>query len=155
MATDYGPSLLSALVSRSKQVADPLAAAYASGNRPFTVRVTRPGPPSTFDRATGQMDNPADLEVYLGPARISTLSGPVELEIGDERTTMSSARISIDAGGELFPRVDDIVDVVETEQATQTHLVGRSFTVTDVEAGGHFGIGYVLSVMGIAPSRRS
>lgn len=154
--------LLSAMVARSKQAADPIATAYASGNRPFTVTITRPGARSSFDRDAAEFVNPADDIIYSGPARIWTVSGGVDLDIGDERMTLSNARASIDAftadnapDPALFPRVDDVFTVVTTPQASQTHLVGRVFAVGDVEAGGHFGLGFVMSLTGVAPSRRA
>ena len=146
--------LLSAMVKASKKVADPLAAAYASGNRPFTVRITRPTTVGSYDRKTNKFINDPDELIYQGPARIYAATGGLELEIGDERTTFTSARASIDGGGQP-PRVDDLFAIVDTDQAQATHLVGRVFTVSDVEVGGHFGIGYRLSLSGAAPSRRT
>lgn len=160
MATD----LLSALVQRSKQVADPIATAYASGNRPFHVRVSRPSVIATFDRDTGQLTNPADQVLYEGPARIWTVTGGVEMEIGDERTMFSSARASIDStvrdaqGNTVpvtIPRVDDLFEILPNGQSQATHLSGRAFTVTDIEVGGHYSTGYVLTLSGVAPSRRT
>ena len=147
--------LLSALVQRSKQVADPRAAAYASGNRPYMVTLVRPGVAATYNRATKAMTNPVDVLLYTGPARFTVLAGPVEVEVGDERTTLSSATISIDAYNGSAPRVDDIVAVLVSAQSTATHMSGRQFTVTGVEAGGHFGIGYIMSALGVAASRRT
>lgn len=146
--------LLSAMVGRSKDVAQPLAQAFASGNRPYRVRLERPGDRPSFDRETGTMTNPVDEVIYVGPARIFPVTGPLELEVGDERTTFSSARISIDnfAGD---PRVDDIVTVLDNPQGELGRLVGRQFTVLDVEVGGHFDIGWELTTQGVAPSRRT
>lgn len=157
-------SLLAALVQRSKQVADPVAQAYAAGNRPFTVRLMRPATAGTFDRATRDFVNAADQLLYQGPARIWTGGGGMELEIGDERTSFTSARCSLNyfdattspaEALELAPRVDDLLEVLDTPQGAATHLVGRSFTVGDVEVGGHFGTGWVLTLTGAAPSRRT
>lgn len=144
--------LLSAMIARSKQAADPIASSYASGNRPFHVRVTRPNVNPSYDRATQVFTNPPDQLVYDGPGRLTTASGPVEVSVGDEQTFFSTARLSIDAGGEI-PRRDDLVLVLSDGQSNATHLAGRVFTVQDVEVGGHFGIGYVMSVLGAAPSR--
>lgn len=146
--------LLSALVQRSKQVADPVAAAYASGNRPFRVRLTRPHVVATYSRDLRQFINPDDAPLYLGRARITTAAGGSEMEIGDERMTISAARASIDQYKGPMPRIDDLLEVLSTPQSTQTHLAGRVFKVDSVEVGGHFGIGYVLLLSGVAPSRR-
>lgn len=150
-----GGDLLSALVQRSKQVADPLAAAYASGNRPFTVLLTRPAVLPTFDRSTRGFSNTDDEVLYRGRARIYPASSGSELDVAGERTSFSSARASIDLYEGPMPRIDDLLEVLATEQSTTTHLAGRTFAVADVEVGGHYGIGYVLTLTGVAPSRRT
>lgn len=147
--------LLSAMVAASKGYAQPIAQSYASGNRPYLVRLTRVGAASYFDRTTKVLVNPPDVTLYTGPARIFPVTGPVELELGDERQTFSSARISIDNYTGSEPRVDDLVEVLDNAQAQLGRLVGRVFTVNDVEAGGHFDIGWELTTTGVAPSRRT
>lgn len=147
--------LLSALVQRSKQIADPLAAAYASGNRAFTVELSRPGADVTFDRDAKAFLNPADPVLYTGPARIYTITGGMELQIGDEDMVLSSARISIDSYDGPAPQHGDLLTIIDTAQAQNTHAVGRVFQVEDVEIGGHFGIGYTMTTRGVAPSPRT
>lgn len=147
--------LLSALVRGSKNYAQPKAASYASGNRPYLVRLTRVGAAAFYDRDTSLLVNPVDTTLYTGPARIFPVTGPVEMEIGDERATLSSARISIDNYTGPEPRVDDLLEVLNNDQSQLARLVGRIFTITDVEVGGHFDIGWELTGTGIAPSRRS
>ena len=147
--------LLSALVRGSKDWAQPIAASYASGNRVYAVRISRPVVLPTYDRDTGVFDNPEDSLVYDGPARIYPLSGGAQLSTGDEITEASSVTISIDSDVELVPRVDDLIEVVEDGQSTETHLAHRVFTVVDVAVGGHFAIGFTLTAVGAAPSRRS
>jgi len=146
--------LLSALVMGSKKYADPIASSYAAGNRPFTVRITRPGVLPTYDRATKVFTNPADELVYDGPGRLTTASGGGSTVIGDEETQFSTVRLSINGGG-TAPRRDDLVLVVDDAQSQATHIAGRVFTVLDVEVGGHYGIGFVLSLSGAEPSRRT
>lgn len=150
-----GTELLSALVQRSKQVADPIAQAYASGNRAFQVRLIRPHVTATFDRDSSTFVNPPDETLYEGPARFWPGGQGVELEIGDERTSFTSARCSINLYDGKPPRVDDLVEVLDTRQSRATHLAGRVFSVSDVEVGGHFSTGYTLTLSGAAPSRRT
>lgn len=147
--------LLSALVQRSKQVADPIAQAYASGNRPYQVSLSRPGAPPTWDRNTNTMVNPIDEVLYTGPGRFPVGSGPVELEVGGERQTFTSVRCSINPYIGPRPRIDDLLTVLDTPQSQATQMVGRTFTVQGVEVGGHFAIGYQLTLMGVDPSRRN
>ena len=51
--------------------------------------------------------------------------------------------------------MDDLLEVIQDEQSIATHLAGRVFAVGSVEVGGHFGIGYVMALSGVAPSRRT
>lgn len=143
------------MVRRSKAHADPRAASYASGNRAFEVRITRPAVLGTFNRATKAFSNPADQLIYRGPARIYTAVGGAELEVGDERTVFSTATASIDSYSGPPPQSDDLVEVLSTPQSTQTHLAGRVFSIGSVQAGGHFDIGYVLALSSVAASRRA
>lgn len=147
--------LLSALVQRSKSASDPIAKAYTSGNRPYQVELTRPAGPITYNRDTQAMVNPADTTLYVGPGRFTTGSGPVELEVGGERQTFTSVRCSINSYDGARPRVDDMLRVLATPLATATELADRVFTVQSVEIGGHFDTGYVLTLLGIDPSRRN
>lgn len=147
--------LLSAMVGRSKEVAQPRAAAYASGNRAFQVRITRPHVLGTYDRDLRSFTNPADTVIYEGPARIFTATGGAELDVGDERTVFSVARATIDHYEGEPPRGDDLLEVLVTPQSSQTHIAGRVFSIGSVEVGGHFGIGYALALSGAAPSRRT
>ena len=50
-----------------RTVADPRAAAYASGNRAFEVRITRPAVLGTFDRATKRLQQPRRHGDLRGP----------------------------------------------------------------------------------------
>lgn len=148
-------SLLSAMVAASKKVADPLVASYASGNRVYTVRLTRPGAPSTFDRATGAYTDIPDEVLYTGPGRIWPITGGASVTFEDERSDISSVRVSIDDYDGEPPRLDDVLEVLDTPQAQAAHLAGRVYEVSDVEVGGHYGYGWHLTGTGIAPSRRT
>lgn len=154
--------LAAALVSASKRFADPIAASYASGNRAYNVQLKRPGPPGTFNRDTNSFNPRQDVLLYTGPARIYLSSETVELPIGDETRPFNAAMISIDyfntdnaPNPKIIPRVDDIVVVVDDDQAEAGHLPNRIFEVTGVEIGGHFGIGWTLRTIGAMPSREN
>ena len=155
-------SLLAAMVRASRSYAKPIAQQYASGNRPFTVELRRPGAGGqpTYDRETGLMVNPPDPLIYRGPARIHLSAGDTPIEIGDEETPFTSLLISIDSFTEETaddpteaPRVDDTITVVDDAESQAAHLAGRVFEVTGVERGGHFDIGWRLHVLGAMPSR--
>lgn len=148
------PDLLSALVGRSKEVADPRAAAYASGNRAFEVRITRPAVLGTYDRDTRVFANPNDGLIYEGPARIYTAQGGAELDIGDERSVFAVARATIDHYDGPPPVADDLLYVITTPLSTQTHIADRTFSIGSVEVGGHFGIGYAFAISGVSKTRR-
>lgn len=154
--------LLSAMVQRSKQIADPRAAAYASGNRAYQVRLSRPGVLGSFDRVTGLWTNPPDTVLYEGPARIYAAHGGIELEIGDERTPFNAAQVTIDyfdpdnsPDPTKAPQTDDVLEVLDTPLSQATHLAGRSFEVTAVDVGGHYGTGWTMQVLGAGAHRGS
>lgn len=149
--------LLSAIVRASKRLADPRALAFTSGNRPYTVKISRPGEVPTFNRATGVFNNPVDTLIYQGPARISPASEGAQTDFGGEQLTFTAVQISIDdvPAGSPSPRVDDLVEVLTDDLSTSTQIAGRIFTVTGVIVGGHFNIGFQLSATGAEPSRRS
>lgn len=144
---------MSALVQASKAYAEPMARAYAEGNRVYVVTVERPGGPATFDRATGAFVDPPDTVLYTGPARIFPATGGADLDIGDERTPFNAATITINLYDGTPPRVDDVVRVTSTPQSRATHLADRVFEVTGVDVGGHYGTGWTLQTLGAAPSR--
>lgn len=147
-------SLLTAMVNASRAYAQPVAKAYASGNRPFTVELRRPGGAEpTYDRVTHQMTNPEDPLLYRGPGRIHLANPDTQIEIGEERTSFISTVISIDTYDGDPPQVDDTVTVVDDAESRATHMAGRVFEVTGVERGGHFDIGWRLNVTGAMPSR--
>lgn len=146
--------LTSALVAASKSYAEPIASAYAAGNRAYHVRITRPGDPGVFDRNTGRwVGRTVDL-VYDGPARIWVDGGTGLREEGDEQIPFNDIRLSINQGDRL-PRVDDDLHVVDDAQSEGTQLAGRDFEITGVEIGGHFATGVTLSATGAAPSRHN
>jgi hypothetical protein len=147
--------LVSALVKASKAFADPIVSSYASGNRTYQVRITRPGDDPTYDRATGEFSNPDDVLVYEGPARIWPITGSAQVTAGDEVEDISQVHISIDDTALLPPRLEDLVTVLVDEASQAGHVADRQYTVADVQVGGHFSYGWHLTGSGVAPSRRT
>ncbi|MEO6203989.1 MAG: DUF6093 family protein [Mycobacteriales bacterium] len=148
-------SLVSAIVAASKAYASASVDDHAAGNRVYSVRVTRPGAAPAYNRGTQVMVNPVDAVLYEGPARITNSSGGGSLDIGGEETSFTSLTVSIDAYAGLVPRVEDLVEVLESPLSVKALLSGRDFAVTSVDVGGHYAFGYTLQVTGAAPSRRT
>lgn len=142
-------SLLSGLIARSTVAVRPLAQAYAEGNMIAMVKVTRPTAP-VFDRDTGGLAAMgADSVRYEGKARVYSVTGPVQYALGDEPTFYSSTFVSIPITAPI-PRVDDVVEILSHPDP---NIVGRSFRVQDVEAGGQIPVVHRMQVVGIQASR--
>lgn len=143
-------SFLAALVRRSTVFARPFAQEYAEGNMIATVRVTRPSVP-VFDRTTGGLASMgAETVVHEGPGRVYNVSGPAQYNLGDEPQYFSNTFISIPIGA-TKPRIDDVVEVLAHPDP---NIVGRSFRVQDVEAGGQLPVVHRMQVVGIQASRQ-
>ncbi len=143
-------SLLTSLIKRSTTMVRPLAQAYAEGNMIATVRLTRPAKP-VFDRRTGGLAAMgAEGVIYSGPGRVYGVQGPVQYAVGDEPTYFSSTFVSIPITAGK-PRVDDVVEVLDHPDP---NIVGRSFRVQDVEAGGQIPVVHRMQVVGIQASRQ-
>lgn len=142
-------SILTGLIKRSTTMVRPLAQAYAEGNMIATVRVTRPSTP-VFNRATGGLAAMgAETLIHEGPGRVYGVQGPVQYAIGEEQQFFSSTFVSIPIGA-TKPRVDDVVEVLAHPDP---NIVGRSFRVQDVEAGGQIPVVHRMQVVGIQASR--
>lgn len=124
-----------------------LAKSYAEGNMNCTVRVSRPTD-AVFNRATGVLSEPAEATVYAGKARITGLSGPVQLSIGDDQQFYSSCYVSVPLSA--APQVDDIVQITGSPDAG---VIGRFFRVEDVEGGGEMPVVRRMRVTGVQHSR--
>lgn len=142
-------NILTALVRRTTVLARPYAQAYAEGNMIATVKVTRPSTP-VFDRTTGGLASMgAETVVHEGEARIYSVSGPQQYAMGDEPQYFSNTFVSIPITA-TKPRIDDVVEVLTHPDP---NLVGRSFRVQDVEAGGQLPVVHRMQVTGIQSSR--
>lgn len=128
---------------------------YAESNMRATVRISRPRP-AVFDPVTGALVADAAGEVYSGPARIYTVSGPVTYAVGDEPQHYSSTYVSIpvrDADGVMFSEIPQVEDTVEVLTSPgDSEMVGRFFQVQDVESAGQWTAVRRLQVVGIQSS---
>lgn len=127
---------------------------YARGNMRNTVRIDRSADP-VFDQATGTLQAPDPVSIYDGPARIYSVTGPVQYSVGDEPQFYSSTNVSIpmldDAGVAVTaPHVNDTVTVLAAPG--NPGMIGRTFQVQDVESGGQWSAVHRMSVVGIQNS---
>lgn len=123
-------------VLTGRALAAAMARRFAERNMVARVRITRLGAP-VLDPVTGVLDAAAPELVYEGIGRVSLVSGPVTMSLGDEPQYFSGSSVSIPVevdGVHAVPRVDDVVEVLEHPDSL---VVGLSFRVMDVETGGH------------------
>lgn len=145
-------SLAGALARRARDLAAPTAEAYASGNRVYTVTITRPAGRATFNRLTAGFTLGGALAVYTGGARLTPIATSGPIDILDESTYLTQVQLSIDPVTTLPPRVDDVAEITAVP-AGAPDITGRVFRITGVTTGGHLDIGWVLTCVGIDPSR--
>lgn len=131
---------------------------YTRGNMRDTVRIYRLGEP-VFDPETGGLAPAPSADLYVGPARIYSVTGPVTYSLGDEPQHFSSTYISIpiaDDLGELneVPAIEDMVEALDVPG--DASMVGRTFQVQDVEAAGQWTAVRRMQVVGVqeAPTWR-
>ena len=87
--------------------------------------------------------------VYEGKARVYGVSGPMTMNLGEEPQYFSSTYVSIPYDA-VLPRVDDVITVTAHHDWT---LVGRTFRVMDVEAGGQYPAVRRMQVTGVQNSK--
>lgn len=128
-----------------------VAREFAESNMTAMVSITRKAAP-VFDPETGGLASGEPIVVYEGKARIYSATGPVTYNIGDEPTYFSSTMVSIPVITDDIPRVDDLVTVLE--YLSDPLMVGRTFRVQDVEAGGQWMAARKLQVTGVQESQQ-
>lgn len=131
---------------------------YARGNMRDTVRIYRMSEP-VFDPVTGGLAPSASPDLYSGPARVYSVTGPVTYSLGDEPQHFSSTYISVpvvadDGSVNEVPAVEDMIEVLACPG--DASMVGRTFQVQDVEAAGQWTAVRRMQVVGVqeAPSWR-
>lgn len=137
------------VVQRSSRFATKIARDYAEANMVARVRVTRPAQMPVFNPQTGELGMPPEETIWLGAARVASVAGPVQFNLGDEPQFFSSTFISIPMRAKK-PRVDDVVEVL---RHPDPNMIDRMFRVQDVEGGGHMPVVFRMQVVGIQPSR--
>lgn len=120
---------------------------YAESNMRATVRVSRPTEP-VLDEVTGQVVSSQKVIVYEGKARVYPVGGPIQMAIGDEPQFYSSTYVSLPMS---TSRVQ-VHDVVEITGHQDPQLVGRVFTVEDVETGSQWPAVVRLQCRGAQPA---
>ena len=122
---------------------------YAEMNMSATVRIDRPGKP-TLDTATGDATSTVLSTVYSGKARVSTVAGPVQYQLGEEPQYFSNGSVSIPLLDEMgTPTTPQVNDVVVVTSHPDVLMVGRAFRVMDVQASGQFEAVRNMSVTGV------
>jgi len=127
---------------------------HAGAHMYYTVLIVRMASPS-FNSSTGMMAAAEKRQIYLGPARIWTVSGPQVLGIGEDAMVFSTTYVSIPWGTSPIPNTDDIVTVQSYDPHPgygDPELVGRVYRVLDVELGGQMYAARRMQVTGIQPS---
>jgi hypothetical protein len=122
---------------------------YVEANMTAKVKILRMDNPS-WDADTGGVAATEQFTVYEGKARVYGVSGPMTMNLGEEPQYFSSTYVSVPYDA-VLPRVDDVVLVTEHYDWT---LVGRSFRVMDVEAGGQYPAVRRMQVTGVQTSRQ-
>lgn len=125
------------------------AQSFAESNMIYHIKITRMGDPK-FDSATGSVEASEIFVLYEGKARVYTISGPVQMGVGEEPTFYSSTYVSIPVQSPL-PMVNDMIEII---YAPDSAVVGRQFRVMDVESGGQFPATRRVQVTGIQPSKQ-
>ena len=139
-----------------------VARLYAEDNMTAQVRIARMNAPKPDAVVAGQWDADEMFDVYVGKARVYSVSGPMTMTLGGAPMYSSSTYVSIplvevDTSTEpvtvepLSPRVDDVVEVLSDADPL---MVLRHFRVTDVDAGGQFPVVRRMQVVGIQASRQ-
>jgi hypothetical protein len=120
----------------------------------YTVSITRMVQ-GVFDEATGGIKPEIGFEVYTGPARIWTVSGPQVIAVGEDQMSFTQTNISIPWDADPVPHRDDIATVLTYEPHTgfgDPALLDRSFRVLDVQLGGQMYATRRMSVLAIGDS---
>jgi len=141
-------TLMGSVVARSAKLAMKLAQSHLEGAMTYKVRIARGGAGTPgWDPVANRVTNPDDDEVYVGPARIRSVTGPVTMALGDEPQYFQSTFASIPLSARV-PQTDDLLTVLD---GPDPKLVGRSYRVVDVERGGMLPVAHVMQLVGIEP----
>jgi hypothetical protein len=122
---------------------------YAQISMVDTVRIDRPGDPS-LDTTSGNATSTVLSTIYEGVGKVTTISGPVQYQLGEEPQYFSSGEASIpllDVDGDpTTPQVNDVLIVVSHHDVL---MVGRAFRIMDVKASGLIEAARTLTLSGV------
>ena len=135
---------------RSLTFAQHRAQDYAESVMNSTISIGRPAVAS-YNETARTYTKPVMSPIYDGKAGVTLASGAGTYAVGDEPTYYSSITCHIPHAPALMPRIDDVITI---EASPDPDLVGRTFRITDVPAGGRVATSIDLSATGIAPSRQ-
>lgn len=148
--------LLGAIARHSMSVAGTIANGYSVGAQNSLVVLTRAG---AYNLDLGEYDPGATQTIYDdpdtpgvgGPAGITPTAGPISVGGFDEPQYFDSVTMYLPRYLAIRPRIDDIALVIA---CPSSDIVGRSYRVVSVPAGGRISASTVLQCQGVAPSRQ-
>lgn len=122
---------------------------YAQMSMVDTIRIDRPGDP-TLNTTSGDATATVLSTVYQGIGKVTTVSGPIQYQLGEEPQYFSSGEASIPLidvdGNPTTPQVNDVL-IVETHP--DVLMVGRAFRIMDVKASGLIEAARTLTLTGV------
>ena len=139
---------LSNAVAKAFSVALPRAQAQANATMVHSVVISR-NSLASWNNLTKRTEYASESVVYSGQAHIWKVTGPVQVQLGDEPQFFSNTYCSIPLTA-AEPMVDDIVLVT---LHPSPKLVNRMFRVMDVEDGGVLPSCYRMLLQGVEASR--
>lgn len=104
----------------------------------YTIRIERMAS-GVFDEETGQIVPSVKMSIYTGPARITSVTGPQVLGVGEDQMAYVQANISIPWDTDPVPYRDDIATVLNFDPHSDygdPALINRSFRILTVDFGG-------------------
>lgn len=127
---------------------------HATAHMYYTVRIVRMKQ-GVFDEDTGGIATAINLEIYDGPARIWTVSGPQVIAVGEDQMSFTQTNMSIPWDSDPVPHRDDIATVSTYDPHPgygDSALLGRSFRILDVQLGGQMFATRRMSVLSVTDS---
>jgi hypothetical protein len=127
---------------------------HATAHMYYTISIVRMLT-GVFDEATGGIVPAVGTEIYNGPARIWTVSGPQVISVGEDQMAFTATNISIPWDVDPVPHRDDIATVLTYEPHEgfgDPALLDRSFRILDVQLGGQMYATRRMSVLAIGES---
>lgn len=141
---------------RALGVAQHYASAYADAQRNSLVIVRRPYTYSAQDGTYGRYEDARTIyddpesSGHGGPAGVTPTSEPMVVDFSSEPQAYSSITAYLPVDLDEDPMIDDLLEVIVSPESA---IVGRTYRVTSVSAGGRLVSSTVLSCTGLAPTK--